>query len=356
MPRPLHGAIAGFGFIAERGHLPAYLAHPTRFAIDAVADPCPARRAIAQRQLPDARIYEDIGALLAAEGRTLDFLDISTPPSEHAELGHAALDLGLHVLCEKPLATSASDARALLAHAAAAERVVFPSHNYRHAPVIKAVRAILDSGAIGRVRLVTLQTFRPTHAKGVPEWKPDWRRSHRWAGGGIAMDHASHSFYLAFDWLGGYPTTVTAHLEHHAGLDTEDGFSCTATFPHGTAVAHLTWNAGVRKVMYTIHGDEGAITVEDDDIQLARKDGTITRSVASSDWMDASHVTWFATLQAEFLAVIDGGHHVGKDAIDALRALELIETSYASARAGSRALPLPASASVPWLVRSMAAG
>src|SRR5512147_2476004 len=134
MHLPLKGAIAGFGFIAERGHLPAYLAHPERFEIAAVADICPARRALARRLIPGVRVYQQVDAMLAAEHADLDFVDVATPPSEHAAICHAAFDHGLHVLCEKPITTTTDDAHALLAHAAAARRVFFPSHNYRHAP------------------------------------------------------------------------------------------------------------------------------------------------------------------------------------------------------------------------------
>src|SRR6185437_2589392 len=122
----------------------------------------------------------------------------------------------------------------------------------------------------GQVRLVTLQTFRNTHAKGVDEWRRDWRRQHRYSGGGIAMDHGSHTFYLAFDWLGAFPTSITAKMSATAGFDTEDNFSCSMDFPNGgTATAHLTWTAGVRKVIYTIHGERGAVRVEDDDVEVA---------------------------------------------------------------------------------------
>ena len=337
MDLPLRGAIVGFGFIAERGHLPGYLAHPERFQITAVADISAARRALARELLPQVRLYADTATLLAAESSSLDFVDIATPPSEHAEIAHAAFDHGLHVLCEKPITTSVLDAQALLAHAIAARRVFFPSHNYRHAPVVRAVRERIERGDLGTVHLVTLQTFRPTHAKGVSDWKPDWRRVHRYSGGGIAMDHASHSFYLAFEWLRSYPTAVTAHIEHRSGLDTEDGFSCTATFPTGTAVTHLTWNAGVRKVIYSLHGDRGALTVEDDVLEISiRTGGAVERISAASDWMDASHSKWFATLQSEFLDAIRTEQFVGKHAQDALSSVALVEASYASARDGSR--------------------
>src|SRR5579871_4601436 len=109
MSRPLQGALIGFGFIAEKGHVPAYLAAGGDFAIVAVADVCAARREKARKVLPHARIYPDTKTLLAAEAGRLDFVDIATPPCDHAAIAHAAFEHGLHVFCEKPIATSAAD-------------------------------------------------------------------------------------------------------------------------------------------------------------------------------------------------------------------------------------------------------
>ena len=156
MSRPLQGALIGFGFIAEKGHVPAYLASSSRapgeqLEIVAVADVCAARREKARQVLPHARIYSDTKTLLSAEARQLDFIDIATPPCDHAAIAHAAFEHGLHVFCEKPIATSAADARSMLDHAISAKRVFFPSHNYKHAPVIKAIRAVLESGELGPI-------------------------------------------------------------------------------------------------------------------------------------------------------------------------------------------------------------
>ena len=272
----------------------------------------------------------------------------------HAEIAHAALNQGLHVLCEKPLATSAQDAQAMLRHAREARRVLFPCHNYKHAPVVKVVRSILDEGIIGPVHLVTMQTFRNTHAKGVSEWRPDWRRERALSGGGIAMDHGSHTFYLAFDWMAAYPTSLTAHSATTNGYDTEDVFGCTLNFPTGVVSAHLSWTAGVRKVMYTLHGKKGAIRVEDEDVELAVLEagpGVVApgspgqwrfeRRVAKSDWMDASHVGWFSSLFDEFRGAIARSEYLGKDAREACLCVELIERAYRSAAEGSRVVELP---------------
>ncbi len=349
--KKLRGGIVGYGFIMEKGHAAGYLQRAQDLQdveVSAIADVSPQRRVVAQAQWPEARIYDDYRALLAAEAGRLDFVDIATPPSEHAEIGNAAFERGLHVLCEKPLAASIDDARAMLRNALRAERVLYPCHNYKHAPVIKAVRAVLKSGRIGKVHLVTLQTFRNTHAKGVPGWRPDWRRERRYSGGGIAMDHGSHTFYLAFEWLRSYPIAVTARTATLGPFDTEDDFSCGLRFPTGMATAHLSWNAGVRKVLYTIHGERGAIRVEDDDIEVALQEhgpgaGTawaFERQAISSDWMDSSHVTWFNSLFDDFKGAIARGEFVGPEAEESFLCVQLIATAYASAREGSRELPL----------------
>jgi predicted dehydrogenase len=340
MTRPYQGALIGFGFIAEKGHVPAYLAAPDKFEIVAVADICAARRERARQVLPNARIYSDTKTLLAAEARRLDFVDIATPPCDHAAIARTAFNHGLHVFCEKPIATSAADARAMLDHARSAKRVFFPSHNYKHAPVIKAIRRVLESGDLGAIHLVTLDTFRTTHAKGVAEWQPDWRRQRKTSGGGIAMDHGSHTFYLAFDWLAAQPTAIAAKMSNLSTFDTEDNFNCTVTFPTGIAVCQLTWNSGFRKVIYTIHGANGAIKVEDDDVEIHRKGQPVEKHSLASNWMDASHAKWFEALHHDFAAQIERGEWVGQEAQDAATCVQLIETAYASARSEGRELAL----------------
>lgn len=353
--KPLRGAIIGFGFISGKGHWPAYLERAKSkgdVEIIAVADISGPRREIAQKADSKLKIYDSAEALIAAEKGNLDFVDISTPPCDHTRIAHLAFKNGLHVLCEKPLTTTLEEAKALLDHARETKRVLFPCHNYKHAPVVKAIREVIDSGKIGAIRSVTLSTYRNTHAKGVTEWNTHWRRNKRYSGGGIAMDHGSHTFYLTFDWLSSYPTSVTAKMVNQEPdrYDTEDNFSAVLTFPgEKLAHVHLTWTAGVRKVMYTLQGERGAITVQDDDIEVAVQRKTSGPDVAqgaiewdfekrsiSSNWMDASHVSWFNSLFDQFAEAIAKGEYVGKEAREAYRCIEIIEQSYRSAEARSQ--------------------
>jgi predicted dehydrogenase len=206
------------------------------------------------------------------------------------------------------------------------------------------VRRLLDESTIGDLHLVTLQTFRTTHARGTPEWNPDWRRERRYSGGGIGMDHGSHTFYLAFDWMRSHPTAVSATTFASDGADTEDNFSCTLSFPTGIVTAHLSWTGGTRKVIYTLHGDRGAITVDDDVIDVLSKDGApraLDRSrVVPSRWGDASHKEWFGGVLDGFAEAMRTDDFVGMDAIDAVQCIRVISAAYASARRGSREVPI----------------
>jgi len=144
--------------------------------------------------------------------------------------------------------------------------------------------------------------------------------------------------------LAAQPTTISAKMSNLSTFDTEDNFNCTVTFPTGIAVAQLTWNSGFRKVIYTIHGEHGAIKVEDDDIEIHRKrsGGTVDveKLSAASHWMDASHAEWFMALHVDFAKQIRAGEWVGREAHDAAMCVQLIETAYASARADGRELEL----------------
>ena len=334
--KTLKGALVGFGFIAERGHAPAYASCPLSFEIVAVAEPCAARHPAIRRALPGARIHAGFDELLAREA--LDFVDICAPPVEHARMACAALDRGLHVLCEKPMATTAPLAQVMADRARKASRVLFPAHSYRHAPVVRAVREVLSRDAIGAVRMVTMDTFRTGHARGVTEWNPDWRLDPKYSGGGILFDHGPHTAYLAFEWLRSYPSAVSAWVRSSAGKQVEDDATIQLAFPTGILRAQLSWNASLRRVLYTLHGARGAVRVEDDEVEVITRgrDGQSRseRRDFPSNWKDAGHGVWFEGVLREFAGAIERREFVGRDTEDAVRAMQVVSAALASARRG----------------------
>jgi predicted dehydrogenase len=350
----IRGGLVGYGFIASRGHAPVY-ARRQDVDIVAIADICAPRLTIAREELKDVRLYRSAEELIAREADNLDFIDIATPPVFHAAIAAQAIERGLHVLCEKPLTASSDDARRLIGLAKKNRRVLFPCHNYRHAPVVKTVREVLDSGRIGKVTAASLSTFRNSHAKGVREWHQDWRRELQYSGGGIGMDHGSHTFYLCFDWLGAYPTAISAKATSRTSdkYDTEDNLTATLTFPTGTANVSLSWTSGIRKVVYVVQGERGAVMVDDDDLQIVLQEtkgnsvtdrqsmswATERRSIASC-WIDASHTQWFDSLFSDFRRAIVCEDFAGRDAHDALKCIQVIEAAYRSAQAHCLEVPI----------------
>jgi hypothetical protein len=106
-------------------------------------------------------------------------------------------------------------------------------------------------------------------------------------------------------------------------------------------------------VIYTVQGERGAITVDDDDLQLSVMEATSGADVAqgavtwkvekrsiASHWMDASHVSWFNSLFDQFREAIEKRDFVGKEAREAFLCIQLITTAYRSAQENCRELPL----------------
>ncbi|MCO5143373.1 MAG: Gfo/Idh/MocA family oxidoreductase [Oligoflexia bacterium] len=335
--------VVGYGFISGKGHVPAFLKRED-VEIVAIADICEKRREIAKQTLPNAKIYSTYQELIQNEPN-LEILDIATPPCDHAEIAIAGLKAGLHVLCEKPLATSTQEAKTMIETAKLSQRVLFPCHNYKHAPVVKTIQEAIDSAKLGEITSVTLQTFRNTHAKGVKEWKTDWRREFRYSGGGIGMDHGSHSFYLTFAWLKSLPININARaVTLNQEWDTEDNLTVSLEFPNKKfAHAYLSWTAGMRKVCYTVQGTKGAISVNDDEAELSigfpntgshagTNDYSVKKFTIESDWMDASHTKWFNSMFDLFLKAIDENDYVNKEILESYACVEVIEKSYLSSK------------------------
>jgi predicted dehydrogenase len=110
-----------------------------------VAEPDPRRHAEIRKIAPGARIVESAEALLDAVAATI----IATPASTHAHLAETCLRAGKHVLIEKPLATSLSDAGAVAASARRAGTVAMIGHLMIFHPAVRRLRTLLASGALG---------------------------------------------------------------------------------------------------------------------------------------------------------------------------------------------------------------
>ena len=142
-------AVAGLGWVAERVHLP-YLAASTDMDLLGAFDLDHERQEEITRRW-GVRAYPSLEALL---GSGAEVLFVCTPPRTHAALTHSALRRGIHVVCEKPLAPSGAEARAIAEHAGAVGRHVFCCMTNRFRSDVRRLRAEVQAGTIGKPRLV----------------------------------------------------------------------------------------------------------------------------------------------------------------------------------------------------------
>jgi predicted dehydrogenase len=167
MSRGVRVAIAGTGFIGAVHARSARLAGASLVGV-AASTPESARRAAAA--LGAERAFESADELVAAED--VDVVHICTPNHLHADLARRAIEAGKHVVCEKPLATTAAAAAELVDLAARAGVVAAVPFVYRFHPVVREARARIAGGSSGAIHLI--------HGSYLQDWlsSPDdynWR-------------------------------------------------------------------------------------------------------------------------------------------------------------------------------------
>ncbi|WMJ68205.1 Gfo/Idh/MocA family oxidoreductase [Stenotrophomonas sp. 24(2023)] len=147
--RTLGIAIVGTGMIGAVHHRAALLAGAR---IRGIAGSSPQRADAVARAWNVPRAYRDIEEAVADP--QVQVVHVCTPNHLHRAMAQAALEAGKHVICEKPLATTLEDARALAALAAANGRVATVPFVYRYHPVVREARARIAQGELGPLHLI----------------------------------------------------------------------------------------------------------------------------------------------------------------------------------------------------------
>jgi predicted dehydrogenase len=200
--RKIHVGVIGVGGISRDQHLPGWAGVP--FAeVAALADVSEEAltRAGATASVPASRQFRDWRDLVAMD--ELDVVDICTPNQTHVPIALAALQAGKHVLCEKPLATTAADVQLLIETARSAERLLMAAQHFRFQTSTRQLKAVIDEGKLGDIYYARAQWLRRRYVPGRPTFIES-----RHSGGGPALDIGVHVVDLAF-WLLGAPEPVS---------------------------------------------------------------------------------------------------------------------------------------------------
>ena len=331
----LEGAIIGYGNIAAKGHLPAYadVNLRSKLRIVAVVDVAEQNREKALEQLPEARLYSDIHALMERE--KISFVDICTPPSTHAEYLRVCASRGIHIVCEKPLADTHAAAAGATDALRKAENVVFvPCHQYKYSPLWREVHDLVAKGTLGRITLAQFNVFRLQADPASTAWIPGWRTNKAYSGGGILVDTGAHYLYLA-QYFFGIPSKVSAALrtlKHHS-YGVEDTAVVSLEYPGMIMQLSLTWAADRRANSVHITGTEGSLSY--DGLKLIRSDRSGVTEIPMPDVSDKNeYVGWYASLLKEFVDRVETKNYSDDLLCEASSVMRLLDLCYRSSEQG----------------------
>jgi predicted dehydrogenase len=280
--RKLRVGIIGAGMFVVYSHIPNFRKIED-VEIVAVSRRDPQRLAQVKEISGAPHAYRDWREMLEKE--PLDAVVISTPHDAHTEPALAALEHGLHVLLEKPMALTSADAIAIVNAAEQTGRVFTLGYNSRGLGGWRAIKGAVDGGAIGTVRQLTAVCAMDTRklwgeipvsqedqaffASGNPLgafigdlFKPGyWRTDVAQMGGGMFVDSGTHIVDMML-WLGGGPATEAIAYTGMGNRAAEQRINAQGRLASG-AVFSITSNdcvAGVERGSLMILGDTGMIT------------------------------------------------------------------------------------------------
>jgi predicted dehydrogenase len=190
--------IIGCGGIAHGKHLPslAKLPHVELVAFcDLVKDRATA--AAGKYGIAGAGVYTEYKRLLA--DKSIEVVHVLTPNKSHSEISIAALEAGKHVLCEKPMAKTAADARLMLEAALRTGKKLSIAYQHRHKPESVYLRNVIGRGDLGEIYFAKSYALR---RRGTPNWGVFLNEEEQ--GGGPLIDIGTHSLDLTLNLMNNY--------------------------------------------------------------------------------------------------------------------------------------------------------
>jgi 1,5-anhydro-D-fructose reductase (1,5-anhydro-D-mannitol-forming) len=274
--------------------------------------------------------FSDLDAMLTADD--LDAVYISTTNEKHFAQAMAAIAAGKHVLCEKPLAMSVSDAVTMVRAAEAAGLVFATNHHLRNAGSHIAIREAVQAGRIGDV--LSVRVF---HAVHLPEVLRGWRIDNPAAGGGVIPDIVVHDADTVRFHLGEDPVEVVAMAASSGmGQGVEDSCMSVWTMPSGAMVqTHESFTHAFAPTGFEVHGTKGSIIARN--VMTQAPVGEITlRTDAGEEALPFSDHNLYLRAMNLFHAAVQGHGQPAADGIDGVKSLAVAAAVAEAATTGQR--------------------
>jgi predicted dehydrogenase len=235
--------------------------------LTAVCDSDPAALAKAAAAYPAAKPFDRCKDLIASG--TCEAVLIGTPHFDHPVIAMAAMEAGLDVLVEKPVAVDTKAAREAETVAKRTGRVYAVMFNERTNPLYIKAKELIDSGEIGaflRVNWIVTHWYRTQYYYDSGGWRGSWGGE----GGGVLMNQCPHQLDL-LQWLCGMPSTVWAdcRVGRYHDIEVEDDATLIMTWANGANgafIANTGEAPGTNRL--EIAGTQGRMIIEGDSLVL----------------------------------------------------------------------------------------
>ena len=281
---PLRVGLVGYGLAGAVFHAPL-IASTTGLRLHSVVTSDPGRRARLAREHPDARALGSVDQLLADPSQ-LDLVVVASPNRTHIPVARAALEAGLPVVVDKPLAAGAAEARALAALAVKRGLLLTVFQNRRWDSDFRTVKQLIADGALG-----TVHRYESRFERWRPEPKAGWRESPDPAeAGGLLYDLGSHLVDQALHLFGPVQHVYAEMDMRRAGVTVDDDAFVALTHANGVR-SHLWMSAvaGQPGPRLRVLGDRAAYTVygldpQEDALRAGQRPGPGWGAPAERDW------------------------------------------------------------------------
>jgi predicted dehydrogenase len=260
--RKLRWCIVGLGRISMDHFMPAVeLSKTGKITALVSGHREKAEKQAAMYNVPSPSIYSYDNYDEIRQNKEIDAVYIALPNSMHAEYTIRAAKAGKHVLCEKPMATSVADCKAMVEACHKARVKLMIAYRCQYNPVhLKAIE-LIRSGAIGQVQAIE-------SAFGFPIQAGEWRLNKKLAGGGPLMDVGVYSLNACRYLTGEEPGDIKANastIDHDGRFDeVEENDGWTMKFPSGILASCTTTYGGDTGGggFFKVHGSKGWLAME----------------------------------------------------------------------------------------------
>lgn len=263
-----------------------------------------------------------------------DLVSICTVSAGHADLAIRALELGAHVLIEKPIDITLEAASRLADAARAGSRMVGVVSQRRFLPTSQALREAIDAGRLGKLTGGTVES--PFFRAQSYYDSGDWRGTREFDGGGALMNQGVHALDLLL-WYLGDPASVSAASAcvAHERIEVEDVVGAAIAFRSGAVGTAFASTAAFPEsgVRLAIYGTEGSATIADGRLTMRFADeDVVVEDSAPDEW---STIDWAHRAQyLDLLAAIAQHREPAIGIEDGYRALASVLGIYESAATG----------------------